>query len=366
MITDFIDPQDARWKKLLDHTKHDCYHLPEYVELAGAQEGATPMAFYAEDGEATCLIPLLIRPVPAALNAPANWVDCVSPYGYSGILMSASQNRLHSFLDAFQCTARERGIVTAFLRLHPLFPLDPVVLGKFGQLIRHGKTVSIDLSESTEAIWRGVSPNHRRNISKLQRSGFHGALDDWNRYSDFIAIYHSTMRRVGAAEAYFFTPRYFEALRDKLGPRLHLVSVMSESDELSAAGLFIETEGIVQYHLGGTAERYLHVAPTKFMIDLVWRWAKDQACTTVHLGGGVGGVEDSLFQFKARFSPHRGEFFTYRLVVDEAKHATLNQAAEAVRGAELAPTLEFFPAYRRLSFAPERADTTDSPTFSGL
>ncbi len=366
MITDFIDPRDARWKKLLDHTEHDCYHLPEYVELAGAQEGAMPMAFYAEDGEAACLIPLLIRSVPPALNAPANWVDCVSPYGYSGILISSSQNRLHAFLDAFRCAARERGIVTAFLRLHPLFPLDPVVLGKFGTLIRHGQTVCIDMSESIEQIWQGVSPNHRRNISKLLQSGFHGTLDDWSSYSDFIAIYHSTMQRVGAAEAYFFTPRYFEALKDKLGTRLHLVSVMSDSNELAAAGLFIATEGIVQYHLGGTDERYLRAAPTKFMIDFVWRWAKDQAYKTVHLGGGVGGVEDSLFQFKARFSPHRGEFFTYRLVVDEAKHAMLNHAAEAVRGIAAAASLEFFPAYRSLPSAPERAEPAGSPIISGL
>ena len=39
MITDFIDPRDARWKKLLDHTKHDCYHLPEYVGEASEGSG---------------------------------------------------------------------------------------------------------------------------------------------------------------------------------------------------------------------------------------------------------------------------------------------------------------------------------------
>jgi len=348
MITDFIEPRDVRWQKLLDHTRHDCYHLPQYAELSGPHEGGTPLAFYAEDGEAACIIPLLVRPVPSVLHAPASWVDCMSPYGYSGILIPSSQDRLHAFLDAFRCAARELGIVSAFLRLHPLFPLDPVVLEKFGALIHHGHTVYFDLSETIEQIWRRVSSNHRRNLTRLQRVGFHGTLDDWNQYSNFIAIYYSTMHRVGATDTYFFSRRYFEALREQLGNRLRLVCVMSDGNELAAAGLFIVTEGIVQYHLGATDERYLHMAPAKLMIDFVWRWAKEQTHAVFHLGGGVGGAEDSLFQFKAGFSPHRGEFSTYRIVVDETKYATLNEAAKVVGGTEIASS-DFFPVYRACS-----------------
>jgi len=348
MITDFIESHDVRWQKLLDRTRHDCYHLPQYADIAGLQEGGTPLAFYAEDGEATCLIPLVIRPVPPVLHAPAGWVDCVSPYGYSGMLISAAQDRLHSFLDAFRCDARELGIVSAFLRLHPLFPQDPVVLEKFGTLIRHGQTVYFDLSEAIDQIWRRVRLDHRRNITKLHRFGFHATLDDWNQYSNFIEMYYSNMQRVGAAEAYFFSRRYFELLRETLGGRLHLVCVMSNGNELAAAGLFIVTEGIVQYHLGATVERYLPMAPAKFMIDFVWRWAKEQTHAVFHLGGGVGGAEDSLFQFKAGFSPHPGEFSTYRIVGDETKYATLNEAAKVVGGTEIASS-DFFPVYRACS-----------------
>ena len=116
MKAEFIDHRDIRWKNFLQRTKHDFYHLPEYVELAAADEDAMPVAFYAEEGAAACLIPLLIRHLPSALNAQPNWCDCASPYGYSGILISPSQERLHSFLEAFCQCARARGIVTAFVR----------------------------------------------------------------------------------------------------------------------------------------------------------------------------------------------------------------------------------------------------------
>ena len=224
MIAKFIGTHDARWKGFLKRTKHDFYHLPEYAELAAAYEGGIPIAFYAENRSATCLIPLLIRPIPAVLNAPRDWCDCSSPYGYPGILLSPSQEELHSFLDAFCHIAREYGIVTAFVRLHPLFPLAQGPLEKFGRLTRHGQTVYIDLSDSKEHIWQQVSTNHHRDIEKLFRLGFHCVLDDWSRFHEFIALYHATMQRVGAKEQYFFPLEYFEDLRAKLGNRVHLVA----------------------------------------------------------------------------------------------------------------------------------------------
>jgi hypothetical protein len=320
--------------------------LPEYAELAAAAEGARPIAFYAENETGACLIPLLIRPIPTVLNAPADWFDCISPYGYSGILLSSPPEGLHSFLDAFCHAARARGIVTAFVRLHPLFLLDHGALGDYGQLIRHGKTVYINLSDSKGHIWQQVSTNHQRNIKRLVRSGFYCSLDDSDRFQEFIAIYHSTMQRVGARSSYYFSTHYFEALRAMLGTRVHLACVLGEANELAAAGLFLATEGIVTFHIGGTAAQYLSLAPSKLMIDFIWRWAQEELHDLFHLGGGVGGGEDSLFHFKAGFSPARGQFYTYRVVFDESKNATLNQAAQLVRGTDVAGSKDFFPKYR--------------------
>jgi len=348
MVADFIDSRDARWTTFLKRTSHDCYHLPEYVELAAEEEGARPMAFYAEQGTAACLIPLLIRPIPDELHAPAEWRDCISPYGYSSILLSCGQEALGSFLDAFCATARAHGLVTAFIRLHPLFPLDYGALGKFGRLVRHGQTIYMNLGESKQHIWQQMSANHKRNIKRLQQAGFHCTLDEWGRFQEFIALYHATMHRVGAPKTYFFSPRYFEALRTNLGDRIHLACVVSDGGELAAAGLFIVTEGIVQYHLGGTTPQHLPVAPSKLMMDFMWRWAQEQSQRVLHLGGGVGGVEDSLFRFKAGFSPARAEFYTYRMVIDESRYGLLSQAAQAARGGASTGHAEFFPEYRDL------------------
>jgi hypothetical protein len=91
---------------------------------------------------------------------------------------------------------------------------------------------------------------------------FFVSLDEWSLFKDFVEIYLATMRRVGAIQRYLFSEEYFENLRAALGERLHLCSVHSPRGDVAAAGLFVETDGIVQYHLSGTAVEYLAFAPS--------------------------------------------------------------------------------------------------------
>ena len=66
------------------------------------------------------------------------------------------------------------------------------------------------------------------------------------------------------------------------------------------------------------------------------------------MGGGVGGSNDRLLQFKRGFSPLLFPFSTLRLVTDEEKYRELTarraQAAEV--SVEEVSGGDFFPAYR--------------------
>src|SRR5204863_2673190 len=123
-----------------------------------------------------------------------------------------------------------------------------------------------------------------------------------------------TMHRVAARENYSFSLAYFHNLREALGPLLQIASVVSPQGEVAAAALFTECCGIVQYHLSGADERFLRLAPTKLLLDDVRYWAKERGNRLFHLGGGLGAASDSLFDFKAGFSRHRGTFCTSRIV----------------------------------------------------
>lgn len=116
---------------------------------------------------------------------------------------------------------------------------------------------------------------------------------------------------------------------------------MRIEDEPAAAGIFTEVDGLVQYHLSGARAARRRQQPTKLLLDEVRRWAAEQGYHTLHLGGGVGAQEDSLYRFKAGFSKRRHDFFTWRIVPDPSRYERLcaSTGVDADTG--------FFPAYRQ-------------------
>lgn len=344
MIADLISTADARWRRFLERAPHDFYHLPEYVELAARYEGGAPVAFYAEAGETTMLAPLLIRDLPAHLHAPPEWLDAVAPYGYPGPLASgpADAPALARCLDALGEVCRSHQIVAAFLRLHPLLPLDVGALAPFGEVHHHGQVVYVDLTLSPDTIRAQMRRDHRSGIRKLRALGFEARVDDWSFYPQFGSLYRETMARVRAAGFYLFSDAYLDDLRRVLGDRLHLCVVLSPSGELASAGLFCVTGGLVQYHLSGTATAHMRDAPSKLVFDTIREWSQAHGCATLHTGGGLGGAEDSLFYFKSGFSPLRADFRTFRMVFDAGRYGALS--ARVPNAASIAPG--FFPVYR--------------------
>ena len=354
MNADFIRPSDPRWAGFLARVPHDVYHLPEYVACVAEHDGGTPEAFYAESSGAALLAPLVIRDLPATLAAPADWCDAVAPYGYGSPLASSGGNpdALRRCSAAFREAAADRGIVSAFLRMHPLLPLPAEAVAPLGEPRPNGQVVYVDLRRSPEELWSETRGNHRTGIKRLRRDGFVALMDEWRLYGEFGPLYRETMRRAEAAGYYFFSDAYFEDLRTRLSDRLHLCTVLAPTGVVAAAGLFFVTDGIVQYHLGATAGEFLSKAPSKLMFDSVRSWAREDGRAVLHLGGGLGGREDSLFHFKAGFSPLRADFHTLRVVLDADKYAALEARAGGRADSD------FFPAYRQAPAAAPALQTT--------
>lgn len=346
--SEFILPFDPKWKRFLELTWHDFYHLPEYVSLSAKYEQSQPNAFYAEVDDAAFLAPLLTRKIPESLKAPDNWYDVTTPYGYPTPLSTPPDDTwsLELFLKSFREMGAASGIISAFFRLHPLLPLNFDILAKFGMVVKHGQTVYIDLSTSVEEMWLQTSKEHKKNINKLQRFGFEAIIDDWSFFDQFIAVYRANMQRVSASKFYFFDDNYFFGLRSILGDRLHLCTTLSPEGEVASSLLFIATNGIVQNHLSGTWDKYLSFAPSKLEIDVVRRWAKENGNYFYHLGGGVGSCADSLFRFKSGFSNLRSDFYTYRMIIDPDKYTKLMQAWEEKYDDRNDSDNDFFPLYR--------------------
>jgi len=348
MRAEFIQPDDSRWKEFLTKAAHDFYHLSEYTSFAARHEGGQAVAFWAEEEGAGLLVPLLIRPLPEKLDAQIDGCDALSPYGYPAPILYGSPDEITTgrLMQQFVDLGKERGLVSVFVRMHPLLPFPKEPLRQLGLLVQHGQTVCCDLNSSADEMLKQTCQNHKRNIRKLQRNGFTTVRNDWSFWYQFMDVYRDTMRRVGAKEFYLFSDNYFDDLRGTLEDKLDLWVVLSPNGEFAAGGVFTVINGIIEYHLGGTAEHFLGVAPSKLMFSDVRNWGKEAGYRVLHLGGGLGGEADSLFQFKAGFSQNYADFCTCRMVLDQAKYDRLEKMWRKLSGQERQDQ-EAFPVYRQ-------------------
>lgn len=341
-----VRPSDPAWAALLNEIQHhDFYHLPSYHEMAEARgEGQAFLCVYAE-GDHIVGLPLLLRRIAEVPGLEASsCLDATSVYGYPGPIVSKPlpSSIAHNFQQALEHAFKERDVVAVFSRLHPLLPQSDCLEG-LGRLDALGPTVSIDLSPSPDEQWARYRRNHKHGINKLRRQGVECVADPaFEHLDDFIRLYRRNMRRVDAPAFYFFDDRYFDLLRQALGPRMHLY-VCRHERQVICGGLFVNTRGIVQYHLGGTDDDYLNWAPMKLLFDTVRRDFRAQGARRVHLGGGLGAQRDSLFHFKSGFGRDEHTFSVWKWVVQEDAYDIL-----CARRCSLARPARtgFFPLYR--------------------
>lgn len=349
-----LNLKNPLWKETLKKLRYDAYHLPEYVALEAKINNNQAEAILISEGDKIFFVPYLLRScndVLEVIDKEKELFDAISPYGYPGILLSdtarSSAEFTHHAFNELQQTFKSRGICSAFLRLHPILSDNFPEVFPPNSLTDNGETVSIDLSLSVDEIWAKTRRGHQSTINKCKRLGLTARTVSFAEYMDeFLAIYKETMDRLKAKDSYYFDREYFAELL-KLGDRLHLVIVESES-QIVCASLFFEYCGIVQAHLGGTKTEFLKQSPFNLLLHHARLWAKERGNKFLHIGGGVGGKKDKLFTFKSGFSKQRHKFFTMRLIIDEAKYDHLISHKAQVKNISIAQLKEsnFFPAYR--------------------
>lgn len=346
-MSELIRADDGRWHAMLARCPHDFYHLPGYVALTARWEGGEPAAFLVEAGSCRLLLPLLIRPLPP--GSPVAGQDATSPYGYPGPIWNpdAAPGDVVEALRRCADLGAEVGLVSSFVRLHPVLDDgeaaarldDPRV-----RLVDHGPTVGIDLTADDAATDEAVRQSIRANVRKLRAHGFTVRRDEPGDLEAFQAIYLDTMERLGSSAFYRYGPGYFAELQRQLGHHFHLFAAVAPSGEVASAGIFTAVDGVLQEHLAGTASAYLPASPSKLLIVEVRDWGRRTGARVLHVGGGLGAREDSLYAFKSGFGALRFRFRSLQIVHrPDAFHALV---PPALRSLPAENTVSFFPPYR--------------------
>jgi hypothetical protein len=106
---------------------------------------------------------------------------------------------------------------------------------------------------------------------------------------------------------------------------------------------FFEYDGIATGYVSSTRRARNRYAD-ELLYDEVRRWCKQRGDRLFHLGGGKGGRNDSLFEYKAGFSPSRHPFHTWRVVADPGAYEKLVHRNRP--DADPADRTGTFPPYR--------------------
>ena len=324
---EIVEVEPARWDALVRGLGvSDVYYSRGFVEASAPLAGGSG-AFLALRGEGgSVLFPCVVRSDP---------VDVVTPYGYGGPLGVGAEPPLAEFAARYQEWCARRGAVSSFVVFHPLFGNEAAA----EPLGLHRSALAGTVAWPLEGdLLAAMSSHHRRRVRRARRDGSEVAVDPRpDDLGEFVAVYEQTMARAGAAEFYLFSPGYWEALRRDVP----LVRVDVRLDgELQSSVLGMGEPPWLHYHLGGTADAALTTGASHLALTGLAEWGQEQGYRTLHLGGGVGGRDDSLLHFKRRFAP--GGLVAASIgkaVHDPAEYRRLS-------GADAVDWDAFFPAYR--------------------
>jgi len=341
----------TRWAQILTTlSKYDVYHLPEYHALAETCDEGEAILFVYRDSDCTVAFPLLLRNIEISLgdSGADQWRDATSVYGYPGPIMKGSmtERSRNGFQSALNQFLLDQHIVAVFSRLNPLLHQTKILTG-YGQTQQVGTTLSIDLTLTEIEQLARYRKGHRYDIKRLIKSGYDCCEANDCELEDFITIYTQTMSRVDATPYYFFSKQYFDGLLHDMSGSVKLFTCKHDGI-IACAALFSLCGCIVQYHLAGTREEYLQMAPMKLLLDYVRQWGIQQGAHTFHLGGGVGGENDSLFSFKRGFTDREHKFSVWKHIVSPDVYDLLYNYKCNQTG--IFPEDTYFPSYRNPAF----------------
>jgi hypothetical protein len=351
-ILDAGDPSGlADWLEMWESwPQREVFAHPNFVALA-AEDQQHALCAVGEGQGGRVLYPFILRDLTLEPYWPsdvASGFDIASPYGFGGPFAwgGISESFAEAFWSAFDRWAKEKGLVSEFIRFAP-FPGE--VLPYPGEREQVLMNVVRDLSLTADAIQTDFEQKVRKNVRKAERSGVMIVRDEsGERLEEFLAIYRHTLDRREAGSRYYFSRSYFESIRrDLAGQFMYFHAVHGE--RVVSTELVLVSEENVYSFLGGTIDDAFALRPNDLLKVAIIRWAQNAGKRRFVLGGGYQ-MDDGIYRYKLSFAP-RGvtPFFVGRRIFAPVMYERLvsNRAVQGrERGEVWTPTPGFFPAYR--------------------
>ena len=270
--------------------------------------------------------------------------DLATPYGYGGWFFESNNDEFKDavcFGSEYETWCREKGIVSEFVRFHPITTNYNQRLNSIYDIVKLGHTVTITL-DSEDNIWSRFTSKNRGHIRKAIKEGVEVRIENTQKaFAIFQEIYKSTMTHDNAEDYYYFDNEFFESMyRNTQDCQLIFTAYLDETPIASSIFMYAGTR--LNYHLSGQLFEYRKYSGTSLILYEAAKWGCENGFKTLHLGGGLGAGNDALYTFKKSFAAKEEDtvFCIGRKVFDEEKYEYLVGLREET------PETDFFPLYR--------------------
>lgn len=339
--------QRQKWRNILDSFENiDIFFFPEYLKLFELHGDGKPYLFvYGDFASGYVIYPFLKRPIPessAQQKGAESLFDITSPYGYTGYLRNRDSINMEAFYSCFNKFCIDNGIVSEFIRFHPL--LNNVSYSpKKVNILQERETVVIDLDNKIDVILSEMQPNCRNKIKKAINNNVTIIQDDdFINIDLFYELYINTMYRLKANKYYFFAKKWFHAFIDLMKKNTALFHAYHDGKIVNSA-LFIFNNVYIHYFLSGSLFEMRKLAANNLLIYEVALWAKAIGIKYFHLGGGYQ-PNDSLSYFKSSFSSHTKKFCIGGVIHQSTFYEYLCNLK--MKSGPIHQDSNFFPLYR--------------------
>lgn len=342
MIRIYSISEAVEWDNLVcTFADYDVYYLSGYVRAFEINGDGVPQLLYYEDNGMRAIYVYMKRN-----TAIDGYFDSISPYGYGGVLFEGDTdlNNRKSFWDAYVQKMKEEHIVCNFVRYHPVLA-NAVMMKDISEVIDLGKTVAFHL-DSIDCIWENMTSKCRGKIRKAEKNGIeilHG--HDWSLYKDFMRIYNETMDKDNAIDYYYFKEDFYKSVHEDLSDNYEMFYAVYEG-QIIAMSIMLFANKQMHYHLSGSLSQFKNLAPTNLLLCKAAEWGCEHGFKTLHMGGGVGSVEDDLYKFKAGFNRQSDyQFSIAKMIFEPVMYEELVEK-RAESDSAFDRNTNFFPAYR--------------------
>lgn len=349
MFKVFSIAQRDDWDSIVrSFQEYDIYYLSGYVKAFELHGDGEPLLLYYQSDTLRGINIVMKRDIAHDKHfegkiGEGDFFDIATPYGYGGWHFEGNQTGLDSdtFKKEYSAWRKENGIVSEFVRFHPVLENASGINNDIYDMSFLGNTVAIEL-DSEEKIWERFSSKNRGHIRVAMKEGVTVRTETSKEAFDvFRDIYETTMDHDDASSYYYFDKSFFDSIRNDLEGYYTLFTAYLGETAI-ASSIMLYAGKYMNYHLSGQLFEYRRYAGTNMILFEAAKWGCEHGYDWLHLGGGLGAQEGPLYDFKKSFYK-KGEDKLFH-VGRKILNLQLYEKLVCMRG-EL-PDGNFFPKYR--------------------